>query len=224
MCKVEWAEVQFGADAQITDWAALFRKLVEASEVLENTGALNDLGFCEYQIARYYRRRPGDNAEQTRGYLANARSAFQRTVETAKKADDSRLALISQGQIVELSFRDLGDMPAADALAALQPVVKGLETFRDDAWSTRVRRDMLLLLSEVVAVASPDEVLQTLANAWQTAIGSPLKPSAGTDAHRAAYILAQYLRKLRELGNGVDVDILSSRARSFVEQWVGPCG
>lgn len=221
MCKVEWAEVQFDARLPIDDWPLLFTKLVDAQSLLEKADALGDLAFCEYQMARYYRAKPADTAAQRFANLANARSAYRKTILTSEKADDRRLALISQVQIVELSFRDLRDMSGADALPVIQFIVRGLETFRNDLWAARVRRDALLLLSEVAVEASPGDMVPTLADAWQTAAGSPLNPSTGTDARRAAYILDRYLRALRASGNGVDVDIVANRAASFVEQWLG---
>jgi hypothetical protein len=221
MCKVEWAEVQFDARLPITDWPILFTKLVDAQALLEKASAFGDLAFCQYQMARYYRSKPADAVVLRPTNLNNAKSAYQKAIETSEKAEDRRLALISQVQIIELSFRDLRDMSAVNALRVMRPVVRGLETFRNDLWSSRVRRDALLLLSEIVAEAAPDDLIPTLCDAWQSAIASPLKPVTGTDARRAACILDRYLRALRMSGDGVDVDVAVNRAKPFVEQWLG---
>jgi hypothetical protein len=221
MCKLEWVEVQFRSDAFVLNWPALFDKLVQACDLLEEAGALQDRAFCEYQLARYYRRKPFGNPEESRENVIRARSAYQKCVETARLAGDSRQEMIALGHVVEISWRFLRDMSEPDAHQTLQEVEGGLETFRGDAWSARVKRDMLLLRAQVECAQSlPDDMIATLATAWNSAIKPPLKPEEGTDARRAACILTSYLKELKMRGDGLQFDIAANHGTSFVEQWL----
>jgi hypothetical protein len=221
MAAMEWVDVQLSSRAQELDWAALFGQLASASEMLEAEKAVGDLALCHYRFARFYRRKPYADADERRTNLLKARDAYESSEKFAKIAGDSRQAAIAGGHIVEVAWKGLGEMQAEEATSRLNDTISTLRTFDGDAWSGRVLRDMMYLLAELqLNQGSTEAGLTELWAAWKQAKETPLNPMSGTDARRAACILARYLDELVALGETYAADRNAGQARNLIEGWL----
>jgi tetratricopeptide (TPR) repeat protein len=221
MATMEWVDVQLSSRMPGLDWTALFGALTRASELLEALQAVGDLALCHYRFARLYRRKPYADAEESRNNLVKAREAYEESERLAAIAGDSRQAAIAGGHIVEVAWRDLGAMEAAEATSRLSKAISTLRSFNGDAWSGRVLRDMMALLAELqMHDGSPQARLTTLRSAWGHAKNPPLNPASGTDASRAARIFALYLDQLVALGERFAPDLTAGQAKDLIDGWL----
>lgn len=200
----------------------MLRRLVDANAVFSSEdGSPGDSAFCYYQLARYYRRKPFSAADEARENITKARDAYQKASEQARLAGDMRQRAIADGHLVEVRWRELGEIGDAETIEQLDKVIALLRTFTGDDWSTTVLRDMLLLRAHTLRVRSPDEVLGAYQDAWDVAHHPPLRPSQGTDARRAARILFEYLNELDKAVRKLDAVEVAVSARDLVERWLG---
>ena len=222
MAATEWVDVQLSASGEKHDWPALLERLAHARDLLEELQASGDLGFCHYQVARFYRRRLAANDQERRNNLSKARQAYQDSAKMAGVAGDTRQEAAAEGQLVEVAWKELGEMGDGEAMAKLNSIIARLRTFRGDAWSSRLARDMLSLLAEVQlhGVATAGAVLETLKAAWQEATADPLDASKSTDARRAARILALYLEHLSDPAHAYEADLAAASAKPLIEGWL----
>jgi hypothetical protein len=222
MAATEWVDVQLSAAVEERNWPALLERLAHARNLLEELQASGDLGFCHYQVARFYRRRSAANNQERRNNLSKARQAYRNSANHAGIAGDTRQEAAAEGQLVELAWKELGEMGDGEAIAKLNAVIAKLRTFRGDAWSSRLMRDMLSLLVEVQlhGAAAAGTVHDTLKAAWEAATADPLDASKSTDARRAARILALYLGHLSDPTHAYETDMVAASAKSLIEQWL----
>lgn len=218
MSNVEWAEVQIGVPGWSPDWQAVFERLAGGIRMLEDEKAAGDLGFAFYHLARFYRRRPAISPEERTKNLYSARESYERAARWAALARDSKQEAIAEGHVAEVSWKDLRDVPAPDVVAQLEPVIATLRTFRGNAWAVRVLRDMLVLLYEVQSSQKMTAPAETIEDAWTVATGAPLHAERGTDARRAAHILAYLLQGSTV---GMTADLAAASAKPLVEAWLG---
>jgi hypothetical protein len=222
MAATEWVDVQLSAGGEELDWTALLTRLAHARNLLEELQATGDLGFCHYQIARYYRRRPTGKDEERRDNLSKACQAYEKSAEMAGTVGDTRQEAAAEGQFVEVAWKELGKMADADAIGRLNSIIQRLQTFRGDAWSSRLVRDMLSLLAEVQLhdAATAARAVETLKVAWKAAITDPLDVSKGTDARRGARILALYLKNAGGSEQAYEADLVAAAAKALIEGWL----
>ena len=216
-----WVDVQLDWRDHQKNWAEMLERLVKANELLKSVGgAAGDSAFCYYQMARYYRRKPFSTPGESKKNIAAARTAYQSAAEQAQIAGDTRQEVIAEGHIVEVSL-ELGLMDPIEATDRLRRVIKILNTYKEDAWSIRVVRDMSLLLAQLAGKADPKNVMAAYKNAWDAANESPLHPNHGKDSWRAARILTEYLEELEKNDQKVEADTVSIIAKNLIEQWLG---
>jgi hypothetical protein len=220
MADCEWVEVQFDWPNHTKDWTLMGTKLFEANEIFASREDYGDRAFCNYQLARYYRRLPFANENEREGNAARARDAYRVAAEQAKAAGDVRLEQIAQGHLVEVRWRDLSEITDCEATTLLTNVARVLKGFDKDAWSKRVLRDMLLLRARTARKLYPETVLGTLEEAWSLAIGQPLHPKYRQDARRAAHILCEYLAELEASNDGMKTDAVSFSSKKLIEAWL----
>jgi len=222
MAATEWVDVQLSAPDRECDWTALLARLAHARDLLEQLQAAGDLGFCHYQFARFFRRKPFDDGQERRNNLMTARQAYKYSAEMAAVAGDTRQEAAAEGQDVEVAWRELGEMADGDAISVLNSIIARLRTFRGDAWSSRLARDMLSLLAEVQlhSAATVGAAAETLKVAWQVSTTDPLDASKGTDARRGARILALYLQRLVDSAQSYEANLVAVSAKSLIESWL----
>jgi tetratricopeptide (TPR) repeat protein len=216
MADCEWAEIQLTVSADNKDWDKILEKLVRADDALKLQEVPSDRAFCNYQLARYYRRKPDIGVSQRRSNLENARQAYAISMEQSSLADDLRQQLIAEAAFVEVSYFGLGAMPIEDARSRLERIARSLENFRGDAWSTRVLRDICLWRSQI---DEPRAAL--LKKALSVATSKPLTPERGTDASRAAWILYQYLALLAVEQNTLERQTIAVIYAPLLRHWLG---
>jgi tetratricopeptide (TPR) repeat protein len=216
MADCEWAEIQLTVKEGERDWPAIFSKLVNADQALEKEAVPSDRAFCNYQLARYYRRRPTTDQDDKKRQIENAREAYGKAMEQAAIARDLRQQEIAEAGLVEISYFILHDMTDEEASRRLEKVARALENFRGDAWSTRVLRDVLLWRGQL-----QNGSLEFLNKALQIATSPPLTPQNGTDACRAAWILGQYLTVLAGHGQQGEQERVSVKHAPLLKTWLG---
>ncbi|HYV05283.1 MAG TPA: hypothetical protein VFB82_11885, partial [Blastocatellia bacterium] len=216
----EWVEVQFDWPQHDKDWTRMGAKLFEANNFFTSSEDYGDRAFCNYQLARYYRRLPFADEDERKANAAKARNAYRVACEQAKVAGDVRLEHIAQGHLVEVCWRDLSEISDSEATGLLDDVNRVLKTFDKDAWSKRVLRDMLLLRARTARKLQPETVLASLEQAWNLAIEPPLHPRYRQDARRAAHILCEYLAELEASHEVVKADSVSFSSKELIEAWL----
>lgn len=216
-----WVDVQLDWRDHQKNWAEMFERLVKANEFLQSVeGAAGDSAFCYYQMARYYRRKPFSTPDESKENIAAARTAYQSAAEQAQIAGDTRQEEIAEGHFVEVSL-ELGLMDPSAATNRLRRVINILNTYKEDAWSIRVVRDMSLLLAKLARKADPNNAMAAYKNAWDAANQAPLHPSHGKDSRRAAGILTEYLEELEKNDQKLGADTISIIAKDLIEEWLG---
>jgi len=217
----EWVDVQLGWKGHENDWNEMLVRLMRAISFFEsNDGSPADCAFCYYQLARYYRQRPAADSQDPRENIAKAREAYRRASEQANIAGIVRLREIAEGHFVEVSWRELHEISSTEATSRLDDVIRQLKPLKEDAWSARVLRDMLLLRADAARESDPKTVLPALKEAWKIATHTPLHADRGVDARRAARVMVAYYTELEKLGCKVDVDALFSYAKKCIEKWL----
>ncbi len=216
----EWSEVQLDSPQQNQDWNKMLERLFSANRDFVSVGAAGDSAFCNYQIARYFRRKPFSTLEESTLNSRRAREAYEEAARQAQLAGDSRQKAIAEGHIVEVRWLDQAEIGAAAAAERLENVITVLKTYQGDAWSTRVMRDMLQLRAQALQELKSNDVLVVYSAAWETAIQPPLHAAYGVDARRAASMLAEYLDELEKNNRTLEADGVSVNAKDYIQQWL----
>lgn len=214
---VSWADVDLSLRSADRDWNATFGRLATGIWLLDSDKAAGDLAFAHYQLARFYRRKPVHDDNERVANASKAREAYETSVRWASLAGDTRQEAIAETHVVEVSWKALSDIGADDAMKRLVPHIGTLRTFRGEAWSARVVRDMLALLYDLQSSQKMPEAATTIESAWDAATQPPLHPDRGTDARRAARIFVLYLRQMEAT---VRADLIVANAGQLIEAWL----
>ena len=103
-----------------------------------------------------------------------AREADQTAARWASVAGDSRQEGIADVHVVEVSWKELVDISADEAMKRLAARIDTLRTFRGQAWPLRVLRDALALLYDIQSTRQMPEAAATIESAWKVATEPPL--------------------------------------------------
>lgn len=220
VARSEWVDMRMAVRDPPPDWNGLVDTLLRVDDELVAAGSPGDGAICNLRLGRLYRRMPFRTDEERRDNLRKAEEALETAERLAAEASDARLRRIIEANLVEVAWRDRGAMPDDEAARRLDSVIRILELFSGDAWSTRVLRDALLLRAGTARRGLPDEVRPWLEKGWRVATSPPLHPRQGTDARRAARVLCEYLGTLTGSGDLLALEKLGSQARPFVEGWL----
>ncbi len=204
----------------IDDWTKLLKHLSDSADYFVKNDNLSDAALAMYRLGKCYRRLPYSNEADLQSNLRKVADAYHRASEMARNVSDLRLALIAQAHDIELSWQQLGTIPATEAIETLDKVIGLLHVFRGDAWATRVLRDSLLLQSTAEKQDKRTEYITTLNEALDVAVHAPLRPKEGTDAVRAAAILDEYLQALLTEGKNLSFDRIALKHRELIEGWL----
>lgn len=180
---MERAEVEIDYLGQATDWNQVDNLLHQSRSIFVNESSFSNIAFCEYQIARSYKKRQP-------AAFPRAIERYRECMEIADQNGLFRLGAIALRHHVELTWRD-GSLSAENAILQLNLVISTLQHFANDAWADRVRRDAHALAAMIHHEASSNgEARRHLVSAWEIATSFLSRQSAGnTDRRRAARIV-----------------------------------
>jgi hypothetical protein len=217
----EWVDVQLHKVADEQHIQTMLGVLFKAAETFSQGVNAGDHAFCLYQIARCYRRF-AELCQDDRDYDRKSAMAYQQSAEMAGEAGDFRQEAISRAHAAEVRWQRLKEMDASEAQAVLDGVVKSLSTFQSDAWSTRVRRNTLLLQAQIVPASAGGNRLHLLQRAWETAreAGLHAKDRATTDARRAAQGFLELIQELQTSNLPLEPDKTLMSGKEYVQAWL----
>ncbi len=217
----EWVDVQLDSTELNKDWEKMLERLINANEVFVSVGgAAGDSAFCNYQLARYFRRKPFSTQDEFKVNNIRVRDAYRAAIAQAQLAGDSRQKEIAEGHLIEVRWLELDEIGAGEASDALEKVVSVLLTYEGDAWSSRVLRDMLRIRAQALTQLNAENSLEAYEAAWEAAARPPLHPSYGVDARRTARILTEYLEELQKNNQVIEADRISVLAKPYIQQWL----
>lgn len=217
----QWVDIWLNSSEVNQDWGEMLNRLINADDIFTSIGgAVGDSAFCNYQIARYFRRKPFSTSAEFTANNIEARDAYRTAATRAQLAGDIRLQTIAEAHLIEVSWIKLSEIGASEASKRLESAVNILKTFEGNAWALRVTRDMLLLRAHALLGLNTTDILQVYKEAWETAIMPPLHPAYGSDARKAAAILAEYIVELVKNDQTLEAIRVSVNAKDYIQQWL----
>lgn len=204
------------------EWETLLNTLYEVDKFFIADSNPGDRATSNYRLARCFRHMPAKDEKEREKNLICAWEAYGIAYQQAKIAGDLRMQLIAQCHLVEVKWQHSSEMKDIEAMDHLDHALDYLREFKEDAWSTRVLRDMLLLQAEVARkLHQTKRVIDILREAWETALHKTLHPEKRTDALRAAKILYYYIRELVNLDSLLDIRLDKIGYKKLVGVWLG---
>ncbi len=205
------------------EWETMLAILAKVDRFFMADSNPGDRAICNYRMARCFLHMPTKDEKEREENVICAWEAYETAYQQAKIAGDLRLQLIAQCHLVEVKWRHLNKMEDIEAMNQLDYALGYLREFMDDAWSTRVLRDMLLLQAEVARKLHPPGIaIDILRDAWETALHKTLHPEERADARKAAKILCNYIQELVNSNRLLDIRVDNIGYKELVDKWLGP--
>ena len=186
------AEYELKAPPELTDWDGVAGRLLEAKRLLLDHGHDRYLAQCLYFYGEYLRRRFDPK-------LQDAAHIYHEAEERASKVGDYRLIGRARRRWVDLEWRTLKTMSAANATEALDKAISPLATRWEEALSMRVLERLYTLRAEIGKELPADPTKDFLMLACQAADQPVLQ--ARSDNTRYGQALRRYFGELKKASN-----------------------